>query len=162
MMTENNRFLERWKIRSMNEVTEILNRWTAVLRLQDWDIGLEIVDTEWRKTGDVKIDMDDRQAILMINSSNVNDYVLEELIIHELLHLKLYTLDQMLEQLLHGVYGENEDDPRFRFAYGQFMTNLESTVEDLTKGFSQLADPERKISWGRVRRHVDRELTGSE
>jgi hypothetical protein len=161
-MAENSRFLERWKIRSMNEVTEILSRWKAVLRLQDWDIGLEIVDTEWRKTGDIKIDMDDRQAILMINSSNANDYVLDELVVHELLHLKLYGLDQMLEQLLYGVYGENREDPRFEFAYGQFMTNLESTVEDLSKGFLQLADPDRKISWGRVRRHVDRELAGSE
>ena len=160
-MKENIQFLERWKIRSMNEVTEILNRWKAVLRLQDWDIGLEIVDAEWRKTGDIKIDMDDRQAILMISSSNVNDYTLEKLVIHELLHLKLYCLDQMLEQLLFGVYGEDRNDPGFQFAYGQFMTNLESTVEDLAKGFSQLADPEREISWGRVRRHVDRELADS-
>ena len=43
-----------------------LRKWQEILRLGDWDIKYELVNIEWRKTGDIKIDMTDRKAILMI------------------------------------------------------------------------------------------------
>lgn len=135
-----------------------LRKWQDILRLRDWDIKYEVVNTEWRKTGDIKIDMTDRKAILMINNYNPKQTNLEALIIHELLHLKLWGMDQMIEQLLYSVFGQDENDPKFNFAYDQFMHVLEITVEDLAKGFLTLGGENKEISFGRVQQQVYKEL----
>lgn len=135
-----------------------LRKWQDVLRLRDWDIKYEIVNTEWRKTGDIKIDVTDRKAILMINNYNPKQTNLEALIIHELLHLKLWGMDQMIEQLLYSVFGQDENDPKFNFAYDQFMNVLETTVEDLAKSFLTLGGENKEISFGRVQQQVYKEL----
>lgn len=97
-----------------------LRKWQEILRLKDWDIKYETVKTEWRKTGDIKIDMTDRKAILLINIHNPKQDNLEALIIHELLHLKVWGMDQMIEQLIYSVFGQDENDPKFDFAYTKF------------------------------------------
>lgn len=135
-----------------------LRKWQDILRLRDWDIKYEIVNTEWRKTGDIKIDMTDRKAILMINNYNPKQTNLEALVIHELLHLKLWGMDQMIEQLIYSVFGKDENDPKFNFAYDQFMSILEPTVEDLAKSFLTLGGENKEISFGRVQQLVDKEL----
>ncbi|WP_291574719.1 hypothetical protein [Clostridium sp. UBA4548] len=135
-----------------------LRKWQDVLRLRDWDIKYEVVNTEWRKTGDIKIDVTDRKAILMINNYNPKQTNLEALIIHELLHLKLWGMDQMIEQLLYSVFGQDENDPKFNFAYDQFMNVLETTVEDLAKSFLTLGGENKEISFGRVQQQVYKEL----
>jgi hypothetical protein len=139
---------------------QYLSRWQDVLRLRDWDIRITLVNTEWRKTGDIKIDADDKNAVLMINAFNPKKENLEEVVIHELLHLRLWAMDQMLEELLCGVFGEDENDPKYKFAYGQFMTLLESTVEDLTKAFLSIAGDNKELAFGRVQQMVDKELHG--
>ncbi|MFA6942063.1 MAG: hypothetical protein WCQ54_13970 [Clostridiaceae bacterium] len=135
-----------------------LRKWQDILKLRDWDIKYEIVNTDWRKTGDIKIDMDDRKAILMINNYNPKQTNLEALVIHELLHLKLWGMDQMIEQLIYSVFGQDENDPKFDFAYGQFMKILEPTVEDLAKSFLSLGGDDKEISFGRVQQLVNNEL----
>lgn len=135
-----------------------LRKWQDVLRLRDWDIKYEVVNMEWRKTGDIKIDVTDRKAILMINNYNPKQTNLEALIIHELLHLKLWGMDQMIEQLLYSVFGQDENDPKFNFAYDQFMNVLETTVEDLAKSFLTLGGENKEISFGRVQQQVYKEL----
>ena len=51
-------------------VRPIFNKWLDILRLiNNWDIKLELInDDSFKKTGDFKIDPDDRKAILMINA----------------------------------------------------------------------------------------------
>ena len=73
-------------------VNPIFNKWLDILRLRNnWDIKFELINDEnFKKTGDFKIDPDDRKAILMINAKNPKNENVEEVIIHELLHLKLY------------------------------------------------------------------------
>ncbi|MCA9957152.1 MAG: hypothetical protein KC434_20630, partial [Anaerolineales bacterium] len=126
---------------------QYLAKWQDILRLRDWDIRLTLVDIEWRKTGDIKIDEDDKNAILMINAANPKKENLEEVIIHELLHIKLWGLDQMLERLLFSVFGKDENDPKFDFAYTQFMVLIESTVEDLTKSFLAMGGTNKELSF---------------
>jgi hypothetical protein len=140
---------------------QYLSKWQDVLRLRDWDIRITAVNTEWRKTGDIKIDADDKKAVLMINTINPKQENLEEVVIHELLHLRLWAMDQMLEQLLFSVFGEDENDQKHKFAHDQFMTLLESTVEDLTKAFLSLAGDNKQLSFGRVQQFVDEELRKS-
>lgn len=141
----------------MQEVKRHLDRWQDVLRLRDWDIQVEIVETPWRKSADIKIDLDDRKAVMLINRSPRSEN-LEELVVHELLHIKLYGMDQMLVQLLDAVFGCDENDVKREFAITQFMLLLEPTVEDLTKGFLAAGGEGQPLSFGRLRPEIDSEL----
>ena len=141
-----------------NLIEKYLRKWQERLRLKDWDIKLQLINQEWNKTGDIKIDMTDKKAIVMINNYNPKENNLEPVIIHELLHLKLWGMDQMIEQLIYLVFGKDENDPKFDFAYTQFMNTLESTVEDLSKSFLTLDREDKKISFKRVQKQVDDEL----
>lgn len=140
-----------------DELLSYLNKWQDVLRLRDWDIKLELVTNEWRKTGDVKIDQDDKKAILLINNHNPKQTNVESVIIHELLHVKLWGMDQMIESLLHCVYGDDQSDPKFSFVYTQFMELLEQTTEDLAKGYKDLGAENKTISFGRIQNEADAE-----
>ncbi|HWQ57561.1 MAG TPA: hypothetical protein VN540_00960 [Clostridia bacterium] len=140
------------------DMQKYLEKWQRVLRLRDWDIKLQPVEKEWRKTGDIKIDMEDRNAVLLINVHNPRQTNLEELVIHELLHLKLWGMDQMIENLIDCVYGNDESDAKREFAYTQFMTLLESTVNDLAKSFLQEAGEDKEISFGRLSEAVREEI----
>lgn len=116
-----------------------------------WDVKLEFVeDPEWRKTGDIKIDCTDRKAILLLNAENPKQDSAEEVIIHELLHLKMYPLDQVTEALITSNF--EEGTPAWDFAYTQFFTNLEVTVEELAKCFLLEFGENREISYGRCAR----------
>lgn len=106
------------------EITALLAKWQDILRLRDWDINIEFVGIPWRKTGDIKIDADDKKAVLMVNFCNPKRETPEVLVIHELLHVKLWAMAQMIESVLLGVHGQNRDSPAFEFAYTQFMTAL--------------------------------------
>ena len=141
-----------------NLIEKYLRKWQERLRLKDWDIKLQLINQEWNKTGDIKIDMTNKKAIVMINNYNPKENNLEPVIIHELLHLKLWGMDQMIEQLIYLVFGKDENDPKFDFAYTQFMNTLESTVEDLSKSFLTLDGEDKKISFERVQKQVDDEL----
>lgn len=141
-----------------NLIEKYLRKLQERLRLKDWDIKLQLINQEWNKTGDIKIDMTDKKAIVMINNYNPKENNLEPVIIHELLHLKLWGMDQMIEQLMYLVFGKDENDPKFDFAYTQFMNILESTVEDLSKSFLTLSGEDKKVSFERVQKQVDAEL----
>lgn len=112
----------------VNKLEKLINKWQDILRLRDWDIKLKIVDTEWRKSGDIKIDMDDRKAVMLINN-NPKTTNLEELVVHELLHLKLWGMDQMLEGFIIQVFGEDDDDIKKEFAMNQFFCCLSQQLQ---------------------------------
>ena len=143
---------------NITDMQKYLNKWQAILRLQDWDIKLQTVDHDWCKTGDIKIDVCDKNAVLLINTFNPKQTNLEELIIHELLHLKLYGMDQTLEKYLNALYGEDSGDPKRDIAYGDFMVLLESTVNDLAKGFLSQSGDDKELSFGRLQIEVDKEF----
>jgi hypothetical protein len=83
---------------------------------------------------------------------------LEELVVHELLHLKLWGMDQMLEGLIISVFGEDENDPKRQFAMRQFFTLLESTVEDLVKGYLAASSVKESLIFGRLEKQVVDEI----
>ena len=133
------------------EAALIFDKWCKKLRLTpNWDIRLEWVEDEnWRKTGDVKIDCDDKKAVLMLNAANPKQENLEEVIVHELMHLKLYPLDQFTESMIVSTFEENT--PAQNLAYIGFFTTLEQTVEELTKCFLLEFGENRELSFGRCR-----------
>lgn len=134
------------------KIQERFAYWCGKLRLTPgWDVKLEWVDDPgWRKTGDVKIDCDDRKAILMLNAADPKQENLEEVIVHELMHLKLYPLDQVTESLITSHF--EEGTPARSFAYGQFFTSLEVTVEELAKCFLLEFGEDKELSFGRCAR----------
>ena len=130
---------------------ELFDKWCKKLRISSqWDVKLELVqDPEWRKTGDFKIDPTDRKAILMLNVVNPKQENMEEVIVHELMHIKLYPLDQVCESLITS--NLEEGSKGYDFAYTQFFENLEVTVEELTKCFLTEFGENRDFSYGRCR-----------
>ena len=132
------------------KIRELFERYCKKLRITpQWDIQLQLIDDpQWNKTGDFKIDCDDRKAILMINILNPKNQNLEEVIIHELMHIKMYPLDQVTESLIISNY--EEGTPGYDFAYTQFMSSLEQTVEELAKCFLFEFGEDRELSFGRT------------
>ena len=127
----------------------LFQKWIDILRLKNqWDIRLELVrDPAFHKTGDIKIDCDDRKAILLLNALNPKQENSEEVIIHELLHLKLYPLDQLTEGLIESYY--ETDSPAHDAVYTQFMIMLEQTVEELAKCYLGAFGENKTLSYGR-------------
>lgn len=131
------------------KITELFEKYCDKLRITPaWDVKLELTDDpEWRKTGDFKIDCDDRKAILLLNVGNPKQENLEEVIVHELMHIKMYPLDQVTESLIASNF--EEGTPGYEFAYRQFFTTLEQTVEELTKCFLFEFGEDKALSFGR-------------
>ncbi len=102
------------------------------------------------------IDLEDKKAMLLINQKQKCDN-LDELIVHELLHVKLYSLSQMIQNLLSIVYGEKRSGQR-EFAHIQFMSLLECTVEDLAKGYLSTVKSKKPLSFGRLKNSCNKEL----
>ena len=132
-----------------NELTAIFEKYCKKLRITPaWDVELRLVDDpNWTKTGDFKIDCTDRKAILLLNSANPKTESMEEVILHELMHLKMYPLDQVTESLIESHF--EEGTPASDFAYRQFFTALEQTVEELTKCFLLEFGDNKELSYGR-------------
>ena len=133
------------------DAERLFDKWCRKLRITPaWDVRLEWVDDpEWRKTGDFKIDPDDRKAILLLNGCNPKQEIMEEVIVHELMHLKMYPLDQVCESLITSTF--KEGSAASEFAYTQFFQNLEVTVEELTKCFLLEFGESKELSFGRCR-----------
>ncbi|MFR1324338.1 MAG: hypothetical protein ACLSBL_04490 [Ezakiella massiliensis] len=129
---------------------EIFDKYTKKLRIvPEWDIRLEFVeDEDWKKTGDFKIDPTDKKAILMLNAASPKDENIEETIVHELMHIKLYPLDQVCESMIINMFeeGSKEQD----FAYQTFFETLEVTVEELAKCFLLEFGENKEFSFGRM------------
>ena len=133
-------------------LTALFKKYIRKLRITpDWDIKLRFVeDPEWTKTGDFKIDCDDRKAILLLNIADPKQENLEEVIVHELMHIKMYPLDQVTESLITNCF--EDGSVASRFAYQQFFTALEQTVEELTKCFLLEYGENKEFSYGRCDR----------
>lgn len=131
------------------EITSLFEKYIKKLRITpSWDIRLEFVkDPTWPKTGDFKIDCNDRKAILLLNVINPTQENLEEVIVHELMHIKMYPLDQVTESLIINCF--EEGSVASNFAYQQFFTTLEQTVEELAKCFLLEFGDNKKFSYGR-------------
>ena len=131
---------------------EIFDKYTKKLRIvPEWDIRLEFVeDEDWKKTGDFKIDPTDKKAILMLNAASPKDENIEETIIHELMHIKMYPLDQVCESMIINMFEEGSKEQNF--AYQTFFETLEVTVEELAKCFLLEFGKNTEFSFGRMKK----------
>lgn len=134
------------------KLTALFETYIQKLRITPaWDVKLEFVeDPTWPKTGDFKIDCDDRKAILLLNTLNPAQENLEEIILHELMHIKMYPLDQVTESLIANCF--EEGSAASNFAYQQFFMTLEQTVGELAKCFLLEFGENKEFSYGRCRK----------
>ena len=133
------------------KLVDLFDKYCKKLRITPgWDVKLELVDDpSWTKTGDFKIDCDDKKAVLLLNVNNPKQENFEEVIIHELMHIKMYPLDQVTESLILSHF--EEGTAACEFAYRQFFTALEQTVEELAKCFLLEFGEDRSFSFGRCK-----------
>ena len=131
------------------ELTALFDKYIRKLRITPaWDVRLEFVeDPAWPKTGDFRIDCDDRKAILLLNAVSPKQENIEEVIVHELMHIKMYPLDQVTESLIKNCF--EDGSAASRFAGQQFFTALEQTVEEMAKCFLLEFGENRDLSFGR-------------
>ena len=131
---------------------EIFDKYTKKLRIvPEWEIRLEFVeDEDWKKTGDFKIDPTDKKAILMLNAASPKDENIEETIVHELMHIKMYPLDQVCESMIINMFEEGSKEQNF--AYQTFFETLEVTVEELAKCFLLEFGENTEFSFGRMKK----------
>lgn len=134
------------------EIIALFDKYIKKLRITPaWDIRLEFVeDPAWPKTGDFKIDCSDRKAVLLLNIANPKQENVEEVIIHELMHIKMYPLDQVTESLIINCF--EEGSAASNFAYQQFFNALEQTVEELSKCFLLEFGDNKEFSYGRCKK----------
>ncbi len=132
-----------------DNVQNLFEKYLQKLRITPvWDVKLVWVEDDgWAKTGDIKIDCDDRKALLLLNGARPKQENMEEVIVHELMHLKMYPLDQVTESLIGSCF--EEGTPASDFAYRQFFTTLEQTVEELAKCFLLASGEDKELSFGR-------------
>lgn len=136
-------------------LTALFEKYIRKLRITPtWDICLEFVeDPAWPKTGDIKIDCAVRKAIILLNIANPKrEENFEEIIVHELMHIKMYPLDQVTESLIVNCF--EEGSTANKFAYEQFFTTLEQTVEELAKCFLLEFGENKELSYGRCRQEM--------
>ena len=138
-------------------ISDCLAKWKPLLSLSDWDIRPVVVRKEWRKSGDVKIDSSNRMAALMVRF-DLNPAYLEQIVVHELLHIKLWGLDQMIEESLNALFDEEDSEGKRYFAQGQFMEELETTTQDLTKALLGAGGFEGDYLFNRVRKQIEKEI----
>ncbi len=142
-------------------IESLFDKWAMKLRLiPDWDITLQWVeDPSWNKTGDIKIDCTDKKAIVLLNAVSPKQENLEEVLVHELMHLKLYPLDQVTEALIQSNFEEGSNG--YKLAYHGFFETLEQTVEELTKCFLLEFGENKNLSFGRcgTQKHLQNFMT---
>ena len=133
------------------KLIQAFDMWCKKLRiLPSWDVHLEFMDDyNWKKTGDFKVYCDEKKAIVLLNRANPKHENFEEVIVHELFHLKLYPLDQVTESLITANF--KEGTPEYEFAYTEFFMSLEQTVEELAKCFLLEFGENKKLSYSRCR-----------
>ena len=84
----------------------------------------------------------------MLNRTNPKDENIEETIVHELMHIKMYPLDQVCESLIINMFEKASKEQNF--AYQTFFEALEVTVEELTKCFLLEFGEDKDLSFGRM------------
>lgn len=139
-----------WK---KNQIEKDFKRIIKNMELEEWDIKLEFIEYDFKNTGNIKIDLEDKSAIVYLNIFNPKSDNYEEILIHELCHLKLWKLDQYCESLLNSTF-DNQDSKEYRFAYDQFMINLEQTTQELTKTYLPLIAKNKNHSFVRCEKRM--------
>lgn len=131
-----------------NEIQQTFDKLLNLFRFDDWNIKLEFVEHDWKNTGNVKVDIEGKTAIVYLNIFNPKMENYEQVLVHELCHIKLWKLDQYCESLLNSTFGD-QTSTAYKFGYDQFMFNLETTTEELARTFLNMIGENKNLSFNR-------------
>ena len=123
------------------------------MEMTHWNLKLEFVEHDWKNTGNVKVDMDNKTAVVYLNLFNPKCENLEEVMIHELCHIKLWKLDLFCESLLDSTF-ENKETTEYKFGYNQFMSALEQTTQEIAKTYTKLLAKNKNLSYNRCQERM--------
>lgn len=137
-----------------HEIEKDFKRIIKKMNLCEWNIKLTFVEEDWKNTGNIKIDMDDKTAIVYLNIFNPKNDNYEQVLIHELCHLKVWKLDQYCESLLDATFTD-KNSKEYKFGYNMFMNNLEATVEELTQTYLPLIAKNKTKSFVRCDKRMN-------
>ncbi len=107
-----------------------LQKWQTLLGLRDWKIGVELVDfLRERQSGDLRVDLPNREALVMLARRPWRAD--EELtLVHELMHLVLWRLDQLLEEVIGLAFPQ---EGQREFASSRHLESLEEICQQLAR-----------------------------
>lgn len=135
-------------------LTQRFNYFVKKMELQQWNLKLEFVEHDWKNTGNVKVDKDGKTAIVYLNIFNPKNENLEQVMIHELCHVKLWKLDLYCESLLDATF-EDKTSKEYKFGYNQFMSALEQTTEELAKTYTKMIAKDKNLSFNRCEQRMN-------
>ncbi len=135
-------------------LTQRFNYFVKKMELQQWNLKLEFVEHDWKNTGNVKVDKDGKTAIVYLNIFNPKNENLEQVMIHELCHVKLWKLDLYCESLLDATF-EDKTSKEYKFGYNQFMSALEQTTEELAKTYTKMLAKDKNLSFNRCEQRMN-------
>lgn len=108
-------------------VEDLIHKWRSRLRLERWDIVFDLVNTEFDMPEDSQSDVaavtsadEYFSAKIIFCKENIELDELEEVVVHELLHVKMFTMEQIIRDALE------DNNPRL----SEVM--IENQVEELT------------------------------
>lgn len=130
------------------------NYFVKKMELSQWNMKLEFVEKDWKNTGNVKVDMDNKTAVVYLNIYNPKCENLEEVMIHELCHVKLWKMDLYCESLLDSVF-EDKESKEYKFGYNQFMSALEQTTQEIAKTYTKLLAKNKNLSCNRCKERMN-------
>ena len=123
---------------SKKRLANLLKRWQEKLLLSDWEINIKIVDfkrKDFRQSGDFIADLKNKKATIFMTVSpfmkdrNTIAKEEEKTLVHELIHICLWDLDNFIEKTIFKKHSKN-----YKF-YNIYMEKLENLVEKLTGNF---------------------------
>lgn len=135
-------------------LTQRFNYFVKKMELQQWNLKLEFVEHDWKNTGNVKVDKDGKTAIVYLNIFNPKNENLEQVMIHELCHVKLWKLDLYCESLLDATF-EDKTSKEYKFGYNQFMSALEQTTEEFAKTYTKMLAKDKNLSFNRCEQRMN-------
>jgi Zn-dependent peptidase ImmA (M78 family) len=116
---------------TITELENLLKFWQKQLLLDKWDLSIEIVEfarKDYPQNGDIRVEKDENRAVILISNKPIKDE--EYIIVHELVHLILYDLDNYCENLVL-----KESTKKLVDYYNRYNENLENTVDHLARAY---------------------------
>ena len=122
--------VQKTKGLSFEALEKLLKQWQIKLKMEDWNLSLEIVEFRrpdgYRQSGDFIADPDKKTATILMTSDpwrGDEEYTL----VHELLHVIFYNYDKYSEDLiLKGFEKDNAE-------HEKYLEKLEETVHHFTR-----------------------------
>lgn len=109
-----------------------IKKWKSQLGLFGWKIDAKITVFNradgFPQQGDFRVDYPKKKATILIGASLKSS--VEEIIVHELVHIMLWPLDQRVVLMI-----QNLPPPEQKKAEDNFLGKLEKVVDHITKSF---------------------------